>query len=304
MSAMRSSPTNASASSRPTTDVSTVAWSELLAEATTRVGRSDARRIVEEVTGAEPGRLHDVLNDLATVRGVARFDAMVARRLAGEPLQYVLGRWGFRTLDLMVDPRVLIPRPETEVVAGLAIDALAERSRVIDREMLVADLGTGSGAIGLSIAVECAGARVVATDASADAIAVARANLAGIGRAGTRVSLHVGTWFDALPADLEGSLDLIVSNPPYVTDDEQLPDVVADWEPSSALRGGPAGLDDLREIVSGAPRWLAAGGVLVLEMAPHQTEVVAGWTTELGMVSTVHRDLAGRARAVVARQEG
>ena len=282
--------------------MSTVPWSALLAEATERLGANDARRIVEEIAGAEPGHLHRVLDDLVTERGMARFESMVARRADGEPLQYVLGRWGFRTLDLMVDRRVLIPRPETEVVAGLAIEVLTSRGREVGRDLVVADLGTGSGAIGLSIAAECATTRVMATDASAEALTVARANLTGIGRAATRVSLHEGSWFEALPAAVVGSLDVIVSNPPYVADDEPLPAVVGDWEPQSALRAGSAGLDALRAIVTEAPRWLAVDGVLVLEMAPDQTDTVAGWAEEARMTATIHPDLSGRPRAVVARK--
>jgi release factor glutamine methyltransferase len=278
-------------------DEGTVTWGELLDEAGRRVEPGDARRIVEEVTGSEPGALHRALADLATVRGVARFDAMVARRAAGEPLQYVLGRWGFRTLDLLVDARVLIPRPETEVVAGLAIDAASRCSGP-----LVADLGTGSGAIALSVAVECADAQVLAADVSADAIAVARANLAGIGRAATRVSLHRGSWFAALPVEAEARIDVLVANPPYVGDHEELPSVVADWEPASALRAGPDGLDDVRHIVDDAPRWLAPEGKLVLEMAPAQTATVAQWCADLGFEASIHKDLAGRDRAVVAER--
>jgi release factor glutamine methyltransferase len=282
--------------------LATVSWAELLAEASGRLGDLDARRIVEEVAGAEPGHVHQVLEDLVTERGMARFDDMVARRVEGEPLQYVLGRWGFRTLDLMVDRRVLIPRPETEVVAGLAVDAILLRAQSLERELVVADLGTGSGAIGLSVAAECASARVMATDVSPEALAVARANLAGIGRAATRVTLHEGPWFDALPEAAEGTLDMIVSNPPYVADDEELPAVVADWEPRRALRSGPVGLDDLRRIVAAAPSWLAAEGTLVLEMAPDQTDTVAAWAEEAEMEASVHPDLAGRPRAVVAHK--
>jgi release factor glutamine methyltransferase len=278
----------------------TVAWSELLREATARLGADDARRIVEEVTGAGAGALHTVLGQPATQRGVARFDALVQRRLDGEPLQYVLGRWGFRTLDLMVDRRVLIPRPETEVVAGLAIAEVNARS-IDDTEVLVADMGTGSGAIALSVAVECARARVMAVDASPDALAVAAANLAGIGRAATRVSLHPGDWFAALPSTLIGRFDVIVSNPPYVRRDDVLPAVVREWEPESALRSGADGLDDLRVIVDEAPRWLDSSGALVLEMAPDQTAVVAQWCRAAGLTVEVKPDLAGRDRAVVAR---
>jgi len=281
----------------------TVAWSELLGEATARLGAEDARRIVEEVTGVDVGELHTVLDEPATRRGVARFDALVRRRLDGEPLQYVLGRWGFRTLDLMVDRRVLIPRPETEVVAGLAIAEVEARSND-DADVLVADLGTGSGAIALSVAAECARARVLAVDVSSEALTVAGANLAGIGRAATRVSLHAGDWFAALPSELTGRFDVIVSNPPYVRVDEVLPPVVGEWEPASALRSGPDGLDDLKVIVEEAPRWLDPSGALVLEMAPDQADVVAGWCRAAGFVAEVKKDLAGRDRAVVARGPG
>lgn len=279
-------------------DDGTVSWAELLDEAARRLEGLDARRIVEEITGAAPGELHTVLDAPATVRGVARLDSMVARREAGEPLQYVLGSWGFRTLDLMVDRRVLIPRPETEVVAGLAIDEVRDRGGT----PLVVDLGTGSGAIALALAVECPRARVVATDVSSDALAVARANVAGVGRAGTRVTVYEGDWFSALPDELRGTVDVVVANPPYVADEEDLPAVVTDWEPVGALRAGPEGLDDLRRIVDEAPAWMAPGGVLVLEMAPSQTSVVARWCETRGLRSSVHDDLAGRPRAVVARR--
>ncbi|MEM9465986.1 MAG: peptide chain release factor N(5)-glutamine methyltransferase [Actinomycetota bacterium] len=286
----------------------TVAWSELLGEATARFERAgldaptiDARRIVEEVTGVEPSGFHGVLDQLATVRGVAAFDRMVARREAGEPLQYVVGRWAFRHLDLMVDHRVLIPRPETEVVAGLAIDDVVARSSG-GRDVVVADLGTGSGAIALSIASECPTARVLATDVSADALAVARANLAGLGRAAGRVSLHEGSWFAALPESARGAIDVVISNPPYVGDDEVLPAVVADWEPARALRAGPTGDDDLRIIVASVADWVTDDGVVVLEMAPDQTGPIAERLRRDGWQATVHHDLAGRDRAVVARK--
>lgn len=289
------------------TEAAGTPWSEFLSEATARLTRAgsespgvDARRIVEEASGVEPAEFHTVLPEHATVRGVAAFDKMLARREAGEPLQHVVGHWGFRHLDLMVDARVLIPRPETEEVAGLAIDEVM--SRAGDREVLVVDLGTGSGAIALSVAFECAAARVLATDISADALQVARANLAGLGRAGGRVSLHEGSWFEALPKSVRGSIDVLVSNPPYVADDEYLPPVVADWEPAGALRAGTGGLDDLTVIVDQAGEWVRPGGAVVLEMAPGQTPVVAERLERLGWVPRVHVDLAGRDRAIVARR--
>ena len=288
-------------------------WSELFAEAVDRFERAgietaqiDARRVVEEITGVQPSGVHGVLGDCVTTKAMARFDELVARRVQGEPLQYVLGRWGFRTLDLMVDQRVLIPRPETEIVAGLAIDEVRKKKSRAESGtegfVTVADLGTGSGAIALSVAVECKGCRVYATDVSADALAVARANLAGIGSAATSVSLHHGDWFEALPDELRGTLDVVVSNPPYVAQSEALPAVVADWEPATALWAKSEGFADLRGIVTEAPQWLAPRGVIVLEMSPAQTSRVQRWCRDLGWQATIHPDLNGRPRAVVARR--
>jgi release factor glutamine methyltransferase len=289
-------------------ETETVAWSALWEETRARLASAglaspevDARRIVEQATGCEPAEFHRTLDELATVRGVAALDAMVARRLLGEPLQYVVGRWGFRNLDLMVDRRVLIPRPETEIVAGLAIEEVVARTGN-GREVLVADLGTGSGAIALAVASECAPCRVLACDRSDEALAVARANLAGLGRDARRVTLHQGHWFEALPSSVRGSLDVLVSNPPYVADGEQLPGEVEDWEPTGALRAGPSGDEDLVHIVDRANEWVAAGGAMVLEMAPHQTAALAQRCQDRGWNATVHQDLVGRDRAVVARK--
>lgn len=285
----------------------TVSWRELLAEAEAVLGGRpggalDARRIVEDVAGATGAELLDVLDDLVTVRGVARFDALVARRRAGEPLQYVLGHWAFRRLDLFVDRRVLIPRPETELVAEITlaeVDRIA-RSRTPVR---VADLGTGSGALALAVASERAVTEVWATDVSDEALAVARANLAALGRSATRVRIGAGSWFAALPADLAGRLDVIVSNPPYVADGDVLDPEVADWEPGLALRAGPRGLDALEVVVAGAGRWLAEDGALVVELAPDQAHVVADLARASGFDAVdVLTDLTGRDRIVRARR--
>jgi release factor glutamine methyltransferase len=279
----------------------TITWREVLAESTERLGAvglpsQEARWIVEEIGGFD-------LDDLVTRRGMARHDEFLRRRLSGEPLQYVLGHWSFRTLDLMVDPRVLIPRPETEAVVGHALD---EFDRIVagrSGEALVVDLGTGSGAIGFSIAVERVGARVWCTDRSPDALAVARANLSGIGRPARRVSLAEGSWFDALPGDLRGRLDLLVANPPYVAAGEPLPPEVADWEPHAALVPGNDGTEDLDVIVDGAPVWLAPGGSLVLELDPRQVDRLAERASAVGLVEVEARpDLAGSDRALVARR--
>ena len=218
---------------------------------------------------------------------------MTVRRRSGEPLQYVVGRWGFRTLDLYVDRRVLIPRPETETVVEVALAELRANEVVAP---VVVDLGTGSGAIALAIATEVPDAIVWATDVSADALAVAGANVAGIGgRVGRRVRLAEGSWFDALPDDLLGTVDLIVSNPPYIADDEELDASVRDWEPSGALFVGPTGLECIEMVLAGSPPWLAPGGVLVVEIGAGQGAALAGSSR------TIRSDLAGRDRVLVAR---
>ncbi len=227
---------------------------------------------------------------------------MVDRRRRGEPLQYVLGVWSFRRLELVVDRRVLIPRPETEMVVEVALDEL--RRLGVERPVAV-DLGTGSGAIALSVALEVPGARVWGTDRSEDALAVARANLSGMGaRAATRVRLAAGDWFDALPVDLRGGLDMVVANPPYVGQGEPLPAEVADWEPEGALVAGPTGLEAVAEILVQAPAWLRRPGVAVIEIAPHQADRAVALATDAGFrTADVRPDLAGRPRALVARVE-
>lgn len=291
----------------------TVPWRAFVAEAERRLTdagfgdpASDARRIVEEASGHEGASLFLHLDDPATQRGVHAFDRMLDRRLTGEPLQYVLGAWSFRSLDVLVDRRVLIPRPETEVVVEVA---LAELDRLLAARPaggpatrpVVVDLGTGSGVIALSIAFERPRCEVWATDVSEDALAVARANLAGLGRAGTRVTLVAGSWFEALPAASRGRVDLLVSNPPYVAPTDPLDDAVRDWEPELALVPGPTGFEAIDQIIDGAGAWLRDDGVLVVEMAPFQTEAAAARARAAGFRSVrVEPDLTGRPRMVVA----
>ena len=260
----------------------------------------DARRIVERASGYEGAELVVHLDEAAPDRARLGCARMVARRQAGEPLQYALRAWGFRRLDLYLDRRVLIPRPETEQVVEVARDELR---RLAVRAPLVVDLGTGSGAIALSVAVEVPGADVWATDVSADALAVARANLAGLGgRVATRVRLVEGSWFDALPEVLRGRVHLLVSNPPYVADGETLPAAVSDWEPPGALRAGRTGLEAVDAIVAGALAWLARPGVLVVEVAPHQAERAIALARAAGFHDVEMRaDLNGRPRALVGR---
>lgn len=283
-------------------------WRTLLAEAEARLGANDARRIVERASGYSASEAWLHLDDPAPDRAVPFFEAMVERRTAGEPLQYVVGQWGFRRLDLLVDRRVLIPRPETEVVVQMALGELALltpalRAATPRAAPTVVDLGTGSGAIALSLAVEVPGAQIWATDASHEALAVARANLTGTGTlVARRVRLAEGSWYGALPPMLRGRVHLVVSNPPYVAAAEELPPEVADWEPRGALVAGPTGLEAVEAVVSEAPGWLARPGALVVEIAPHQADAARALAEEAGFdEAEVRYDLAGRERVLIAR---
>jgi release factor glutamine methyltransferase len=276
----------------------TTSWRQLLAATTAIVGeRPAARWLCEVASGAD--RIEDVLDEPATPRMVAHLDAMVARSRAGEPLAYVLGRWSFRHLDLAIDRRVLIPRPETEVVAGVAI----ELARAMPPPIVVADLGTGSGAIGLALADELPleGVTVWLTDASTDALDLAGANLAGIGRHAANARVAAGDWFDALPPGTV--LDLAVANPPYVADGApDLDDAVRAWEPAAALFAGADGLAAIRTIVDAAPGHVRPGGWLVLEIGADQGSAVAAHLRAGGYVDVaIVPDLAGRDRVAVAR---
>jgi release factor glutamine methyltransferase len=279
-------------------------WSDLIRDASTQLSSAlggnrsqEARWMVERASGYDAGQLIVNSNERVGARSVAFFDQMLSRRCAGEPLQYVLGRWSFRTLELYVDRNVLIPRPETELVAGLAIEIAATMV-----EPVVVDLGTGSGAIALSVAVEVPAATVWGTDVSADALKVASANLAGLGRVAQRVTLANGSWFDALPSSLLGRVSVLVSNPPYVASSEELPADVYHWEPHLALFG-PAddGGEYVRHIAMHASQWLIPGGALVIEMSPNQTQMAASFAASVGFVGVrVVDDLANKPRALIA----
>ena len=278
-------------------------WRQLWAETADLLGdANEARWMCQEAGGLDSIEWATSLDDAVTERAVARVDAMTARRRAGEPLQYVLGSWAFRTVELMVDRRVLIPRPETELLAGFAI----EEARRLSPRRVVVDLGTGSGAIALSCAAELSieGTVVWGTDASQDALEVARANAAGLGRAAANLRLAAGEWFEALPGELRGEVDVVVSNPPYIAhgDDEVAADVLA-WEPHDALFSGDDGLADIRHIVEHAVQWLRPGGVLLLEFGHRQGEAVQHLLAANGYREVeIRQDLAGRDRIAYARR--
>ncbi|HXQ76401.1 MAG TPA: peptide chain release factor N(5)-glutamine methyltransferase [Acidimicrobiales bacterium] len=306
----------------------------LVAAVATRLpSESEARWIVAQVAGIEPRELLSVFDSPVSAATVEAAHALAERRAAGEPLQYVLGSWSFRSLEVAVDARALVPRPETEQVVEVALEELrrlgGDPGRPPAAPLVVADLGTGSGVIALSLALEGvpttadgplgrtvpptapADLEVWATDASRPALELARSNLSRLAAdhpvAASRVRLAEGSWFDALPVRLAGRLHLVVSNPPYVSAAEwsALDPEIRRHEPRSALVPGPTGLEALEALVDQGRRWLAPGGRLVLELAPHQGATVTAMAENAGYGAVrVHRDLAGRARTLVAGRPG
>ena len=238
------------------------------------------------------------------------FEQLAARRRRGEPLAYILGTKDFWSLTLEVEPAVLVPRPETELLVELALaagdaqaagDALStenENAPAPPRRTHVADLGTGSGAIALAIAVERPSWKVIATDSSSTALAVARRNARRHGL--ERVELVHGDWLQPLAGR---KLDVIVSNPPYLAaDDPALAQPALCFEPQAALTDGADGLTQLLHIARAARAQLFDGGTLLLEHAPDQGARLRAELVALGYRHVrSHRDLAGRERATEAR---
>lgn len=259
------------------------------------VDRREARWLVEEFV---PG------GDLDAAPALQR---AAERRLHGEPLQYIIGHWPFHGLDLEIDPRVLIPRPETEEVVDVALKELAALGVAAPT---IVDLGTGSGALGLALLSELAGkgvgASLIAVDESPDALDVARRN-ALLHRL-HNVSFVHSSWFSALDESLRGRLDLIVSNPPYVGEDEfDTLDPVLRHEPMGALVSGDArgvtGFADLETIITEAPGWLSPRGVLVCEHSNIHRDAVVECARAVGFREVDDlSDMAGLPRILVARR--
>lgn len=302
---MRCRPTSAPVNCRAMPDDgSSTTWAETLVRVTVEVGdRAAAKWLCQTASGHDAEEFAAILDLPVGERAGLHLEAMLRRLAGGEPLQYVLGRWGFRRLDVMVDARVLIPRPETEQLVDAVLQRLAAvRDHHHQRRPCVVDLGTGSGVIGLSVLAESApeSVDVWMTDVSVEALDVARANCAGLGRAGARARFASGRWYEALPVELVGSFDVIVSNPPYVADaDDEVEDVVRLHEPDLALFAGPDGLDALRAVVAGAPQWLSPGGQLIVEIGHRQADAVSQMFVDAGLGEVdVRDDLAGRPRMV------
>lgn len=263
--------------------------------------RTEARWLVEHaVASTPPGAVDAQL----FVNGVLadRVQALVVRRERGEPLQLLLGHWPFRTVELELVPGVFVPRPETEVVAGIAI----EHARRLGPGVTVAEPCTGSGAIACSLVAEVAGIDVYATDRDPAAVALARRNLARAGEAASapsRFRVFEGDLLAPLPPELRGRLDVLVANPPYLPsgDRPRLAKEVADHDPPAALFGGDDGHEVVDRLLAAAVTWLRPGGLVIVEIDDRRGERACEVARDLGLADVrLLPDLAGRDRAVIA----
>jgi release factor glutamine methyltransferase len=258
-----------------------------------RIDAGEAVLLLAHVLGRDRGWLYAHGDAAVPEEAAARFEALVARRAAGEPVAYLLGRRGFWRFDLAVTPDTLVPRPETELLVELALVRIRA-----DADARVADLGTGSGAIALAIALERPRAAVVATDRSEAALEVARGNAAAL-RLGN-VAFRAGDWLQPLAGE---RFDVIVSNPPYIADgDAHLGQGDLRFEPRGALASGSDGFDAIRTIVRDAPAHLARGGWLLFEHGWEQGEAARALLRDAGFADVeTQQDLEGRDRVTLGR---
>ncbi|SFS05550.1 [protein release factor]-glutamine N5-methyltransferase [Stenotrophomonas maltophilia] len=273
---------------------------QVVADASARLGGTDARHEAEllllHVLERPRSWLFAHATDPLPATAQAAFEALLARRAAGEPVAYLTGRRGFWTLDLRVDAATLIPRPETELLVELALERLPP-----ERPLSVADLGTGSGAIALALASERPLAQVLATDASAGALAVAAHNAAHHELRNVRFAEGGQDWY----APLQGArFALIASNPPYIaSDDPHLQQGDLRFEPASALASGIDGLDDIRRIVAGAPEHLQPAGWLLIEHGWDQGAAIRTLFDAAGFADVqTQQDLEQRDRVTLGRR--
>ena len=255
--------------------------------------RHEAEQLLLHVIGRDRAWLFAHGDASLADEEASAFEALLARRVAGEPVAYLVGHRGFWTLDLQVSPATLIPRPETERLVELALERLPD-----DRLLRIADLGTGTGAIALSLANERPQVQVVATDVSEDALRVAQANAKANDI--DSVVFRCGSWLAPLAGE---RFDLIASNPPYVADgDPHLVQGDLRYEPSAALSSGTDGLDAIREIVAAAPAHLLPGGWLLLEHGWDQGEAIRALLIDTGFVDVAtETDLEQRDRVTLGR---
>jgi release factor glutamine methyltransferase len=287
-----------------------IRWSAgYLEEKGVESGRLDAEHLLAESLGVKRLQLYLQFERPLTADERADFKPLLLRRAAREPLQYIIGHTQFRELEVKTDRRGLIPRPETEMLVQEVLDWSANQDAWRRRDgegdggrLAVLDVGTGTGVIALSLAMEGSFGRIVATDLSAPALALARENAEVNGIA--EVEFREGDLFRALG---EGErFDIIVSNPPYVEEGtkQELQPEVRDWEPESALFAGEDGLDVIGPIADGVVGFLNGGGLLALEVGSGQTEAVRDRIASIGEFSEtrIRRDLSGRPRFVMAER--
>jgi release factor glutamine methyltransferase len=277
-------------------DAELTAAAALLAGAGARDPRREAARLWAALCDIGVGDVWLQREAPAGPGVAARFRAAVRRRSAGVPFAYVVGTVAFRTLDLAIDHRALIPRPETEGLVDLVLRRVGERG--VGSGGIAADIGTGSGCLALALAVEGSFQRVISTDASAAAAGLARENVARVSPP-IEVEVRVGD----LLAPIDGvRCRVIVANPPYLTEHEwnALDPAVRDYEPAVALVSGPDGLDATRRLVAGAREILEPGGLLALEIDERRAMEVQRLAQAAGWQVSIHRDLFGRPRYALA----
>jgi release factor glutamine methyltransferase len=268
--------------------------------------RLDAELLLARSLNLSKEKLYIHFHDEVKERERKTMEGLIERRISGEPLQYILGHQEFWSIDLNVDPRVLIPRPETELLVEQALLILSNNPS--KRTPHVLEIGTGSGAVAVSLAKEVRNLFLVATDISRDALLLAKENatFAGVPH---QVKFVNGDLFEPFrPLGEREPFDLILSNPPYIAFSEidGLPKEVKDYEPVIALNGGEDGLDFYRRIVSQAPFYLRRGGWLLLELGQGQSPIVSGLIEERGdfLKPECIPDLFGLERLVKAQKNG
>ncbi len=262
--------------------------------------RLDAEVLLADLLHRERAQLLASYPDRVEPQVITEYRRRISRRSTGEPVAYIIGKREFMGLEFFVDPRVLIPRPETETLVEYILDL--SRRRNLRR---VLDVGAGSGCIIVSLAVLLPDIEAHATDISPGALEVAKQNAQRHGVL-QKIRFHLGTWYEGLPDSFRNSFDIIVSNPPYIPDAEYptLQKNVREYEPETALKGGPDGLGPFRALVAGAADWLVAGGILAAEIGEGQAEPASEIVSRGGQLEVVEVvcDLAGRQRLIVGRK--
>jgi len=278
------------------TPLKLVAWTvQYFQEHGVEEPRLDAELLLADVLGVERIMLYAGFERVLTDDQLAKFRACVRARAAGRPAKYISGRTEFYSIPLRVDDRVLIPRPETEILVERALQLLAERPR--DEFPLVVEIGTGSGAVVIALAKTFPDANYVATDVSPEALGLAREN-AEANSVAPRIEFLSGDLFDPLATmALEGRVDLIVSNPPYVAEAQwsSLAREIRMFEPKHALVAGAHGTEILARLIDGAPPFLRSGAALLTEMDPSQKDAVSSCAARRCEYAPpcFHRDFAG-----------